>query len=341
MKKDVTVREEVDAKSKQKRLVVIEHKGNLHPQLVIKSEDGSPIAFHPIPEKAYVEVKRGEKVVPGTILAKTPRDMGGTHDITGGLPRVQEIFEARRPKDPAVMSQIDGTVEIQEEKKRNKRVINVRSPKTQEVVQHLVPQGKILNVRSGDFVREGQRLCEGPLVPQEILEISGRDALQRYLLNEVQGVYRSQGVNINDKHVEIILAQMLRKVQVEDPGGTELLPGLVVDRFVLQRENRRAQKAKRKPASFKPVLLGITKASLQSESFISSASFQETTKVLTEAALAGKTDYLLGLKENVIIGNKVPDGTGFKPYRDGEVKKKLEILEQTEAPPVESSPAAQ
>ncbi|MEQ8767524.1 MAG: hypothetical protein RL885_26690 [Planctomycetota bacterium] len=224
------------------------------------------------------------------------------------------------------MSEIDGIVELGE-KRKGKRAVLVRDEETGTEVEHLVAFSKHLRVHTGDKAKAGEPLVEGPLVPHDILRINGEEALQQYLLREVQNVYRSQGVTIDDKHVEVIIAQMLRKVQVEDPGDSELLPGAIVDKFRFRSINEKLSKAKGKqPASAKPLLLGITKASLQSDSFISAASFQETTKVLTEAALAGKRDELLGLKENVILGHMVPTGTGFKAYHKTRIKVNEDVL---------------
>jgi DNA-directed RNA polymerase subunit beta' len=249
----------------------------------------------------------------GTILAKTPRAIAGTQDITGGLPRVTELFEARKPKDPAVISEIDGIVEVGE-KKRGKRIINVKNPETGMKQEHQAPPAKHLRVLTGDPVRPGDPLTEGPLVPHDILRVSGEDALQQYLLREVQNVYRSQNVSINDKHIEIIISQMLRRVKIQSSGDTDLLPGTVVDKVRFKQENEKAVQKGLRPATARPMLLGITKAALQSDSFIAAASFQETTKVLTEAAMAARRDDLMGLKENVILGHIVPAGTGFPQY---------------------------
>jgi len=303
--------------------VLIEHKGDLHPQIIIEDEKGNRLAINPLPEKAYIEAENGQRVVAGMLLAKTPREIMGTQDITGGLPRVTELFEARRPKDPAVLSEIDGMVELGD-KRRGKRTIIVKGEGGMER-EHLVPQGKNLRVHRGDQVRAGEALIDGPLVPHDILAIQGEKAVHNYLLREVQTVYRAQGVSIDDKHIEIILGQMMRKVQVEDPGDSDFLPGAVVDKFRFREANNRLRKERKKPATASPLLLGITKASLQSDSFISAASFQETTKVLTEAALAGKRDELVGLKENVILGHLVPTGTGFREYQKTRVGKNVDL----------------
>ena len=307
-----TMRKEYDAVTRIKRKVIVEHKGDLHPQIILEDSKGKIQGLYPIPEKAHIEVEEGSKVVAGTLLAKTPREITRTEDITGGLPRVSEIFEARRPKDPAVMSEIDGIVELGE-KKRGKRTIIVKGESGMEV-DHLVPRGKHLRVHRGDRVKAGDALVEGPLVLQDILRICGEEELQQYTLKEVQNVYRSQNVPIDDKHVEIIISQMLRKVQVDESNDTKLLQGAIIDKFKFKEINIEAKESGGKPASAEPLLLGITKASVQADSFISAASFQETTKVLTKAALEGNRDMLVGLKENVILGHLVPTGTGYKPY---------------------------
>jgi DNA-directed RNA polymerase beta' subunit len=363
-----TVRVEVDARRTGggPRLVVVEHKGEKHPRIVIEDKGGKILDFHYLPSKARIEVEEGESVESGQLLARQPREMSGTQDITGGLPRVTEIFEARRPKDPAAMAEISGRVELRTDKRRGKMTVVVRSESGMER-EHHVPHDQHLLVHTGDYVEAGDRLTEGPLVPHNILAIRGEEALQQYLLAEIQAVYRGQGQNINDKHMEIILTQMLRKVRLESTGDTELLPGEVVDKFRFRGENQRlAQsmkiidagdtsflkgdvvlrekleqanmeaealggtpaKARRpKPATAKTLLLGITKASLQSESFLSAASFQESTKVFTEASLAGKIDELRGLKENVILGHLIPAGTSFKPYMEMKIKRKVELHE--------------
>ncbi|MEM1453491.1 MAG: DNA-directed RNA polymerase subunit beta', partial [Planctomycetota bacterium] len=325
-----TLKIERDARRKAARRQVIEHKGDLHPQLVIEDSKGETLAIYPIPEKAYIEIDDGQKIGRGELLAKSSREATGTQDITGGLPRVTELFEARRPKEPAVMSEIDGVVELGD-RKRGKRTVIVRALGANgEVIEeheHSVPQGKHLRVHKGDEVRAGEPLVDGPLYPEDMLRINGEESVQEYLLGEVQNVYRSQSVGIDDKHIETILAQMMRKVQVNEPGDSEFLPGAVVDKYRFRRENERLRKERRKPATGQTLLLGITKASLSSDSFISAASFQETTKVLTEAAIAGKRDLLVGLKENVILGHMVPTGTGFRDHYRTRVKKNIDFGE--------------
>ena len=359
-----TMRAEKDPSGHVRRLIM-EHKGDLHPQIILEDAAGKILDFYYLPEKAHIEVTEGTNVSAGTLLAKTPRDVAGTQDITGGLPRVTEIFEARKPKDPAVIAEIDGVVELLGEKRRGKRTIIVRSESGIER-EHLVSHGKHLRVHAGDFVRAGEALVDGPLVPHDILRISGEEAVQHYLVREIQNVYRSQRVDIDDKHIEIIVSQMLRKVRIESVGDTGLLPGSVMDKFEFRAANEElsrctkisekgdgdfavgaivpkdaleqvnaqiealggdvARGTKPKPATASTQLLGITKAAVQSASFISAASFQETTKVLTEAALAGKTDNLVGLKENVILGHLIPAGTGFRTYQESEVRVRPEAL---------------
>jgi DNA-directed RNA polymerase subunit beta' len=326
IKEGKTVKTEVE--HGVKRMVVIEHKGDMHPQVVIEDSEGNPLALYPIPEKAHIEVGDGARIQAGTLIAKTPREVTGTQDITGGLPRVTEIFEARKPKDPAVISEIDGEVELGE-KRRGKRTIIVKN-ESGISKEHLIPHGKHLRVHASDRVRAGEALVEGPIVPHDMLRISGEEAVQQYLLSEVQKVYRSQGVTIDDKHIEIIVAQMMRKVRVENPGESSFLPGAVADKFRFRSENKELIEQNKRPATAKPLLLGITKAALQSDSFISAASFQETTKVLTEAALAGRRDYLVGLKENVILGHMVPVGTGFRDHLMTRVKKSISLEEAFE-----------
>ncbi|MFT4539095.1 MAG: DNA-directed RNA polymerase subunit beta' [Planctomycetota bacterium] len=325
-----TLKIERDTRRAATRRQVVEHKGDLHPQLVLEDAAGNALAFYPIPEKAYIEIADGEEIVQGALVAKSSREATGTQDITGGLPRVTELFESRRPKEPAVMSEIEGVVEFGD-RKRGKRTILVRAlgenGEVLEEHEHSVPQGRHMRVHKGDEVRAGEPLVDGALYPDDILRINGEEAVQAYLLREIQNVYRSQSVTIDDKHIETILSQMMRKVQVNDPGDSDFLPGAVVDKFRFRRENDRLRKERRKPATGQTLLLGITKASLSSDSFISAASFQETTKVLTEAALAGRRDYLVGLKENVILGHLVPTGTGFRDHSKTRVKKNIDFGE--------------
>ena len=260
------------------------------------------------------------------MLAKTHRVTTKTKDITGGLPRVAELFEARRPKDPSIISEIEGAIEFGESKKGQKRII-VESESGMRK-EYVIPHGKHLNVYRGDVVKAGEQLVDGPVVLQDILLVSGEKALQEYLLNEVQEVYRLQGVQINDKHIEVIIRQMLRNIKITDSGDTSFLVGDKVDKNTFREENKRVMKKKKKAALAEPVLQGITKASLTTESFISAASFQETTRVLTEAASAGKVDNLVGLKENIIMGHLIPSGTGYDSHR--KISMEREILKVKE-----------
>jgi DNA-directed RNA polymerase subunit beta' len=310
----VTVKKEVDESTGVLGMVVIEHKEDLHPQIVVVDDQKNVIASYPIPAGAHIAVADGKKVQAGTLLAKTPRKIAKTKDITGGLPRVAELFEARRPKDACEIAKIDGIVEIGGTVRGKRRVI-VRDEQTGAEEEHLIPLSKHVIVFKGDFVKKGSQLTEGPVVPHEILEICGPQELQEHLVNEVQEVYRLQGVEINDKHIEIIVRQMLRKVKITEPGDTELLWGDQVDKMTFEEQNRIVLEKGGKPAEASPVLLGITKASLETDSFISAASFQDTTRVLTEAATHGKVDVLRGFKENVIMGHLIPAGTGFHRHR--------------------------
>ncbi|MDD5196488.1 MAG: DNA-directed RNA polymerase subunit beta' [Candidatus Omnitrophota bacterium] len=321
LKEDVTLKEELNPVTKLTERVVVEHKQEYHPQIIILDASKEILGIYPIPIGAHIMVKDGQKVDGGDLLAKIPRMVVKTRDITGGLPRVAELFEARRPKDPAIISEIDGFVEFGETKK-GQRVIIVKST-TGMQREYVIPHGKHPNVYKGDKVEAGQQLTDGPVVLQDILRVCGDKVLQEYLVNEVQEVYRLQGVRINDKHIELIIRQMLKKVRVEDPGDTEFLATQQVDKWTFQKENSRVIKKGAKPAVATPLLLGITKASLTTESFISAASFQETTRVLTEAATSGKHDELFGLKENVIVGHLIPAGTGFRGHRDIEVVKNV------------------
>ena len=259
---------------------------------------------------AILSVENGQKVHPGDVLARIPRESSKTRDITGGLPRVAELFEARKPKDHAILSESAGRVEFGRDYKTKRRII-VRDVEDQDVMtEYLIPKGRHVAVREGDFVEKGDLLMEGNAVPHDILNVLGVEALAEYLVNEVQEVYRLQGVKINDKHIEVIVRQMLQKVEISDAGDTMFLLGEQVDRTEFDALNAKAVEEGLRPAQAKPVLLGITKASLQTQSWISAASFQETTRVLTEASVSGKLDYLNGLKENVIVGRLIPAGTG-------------------------------
>jgi len=310
---EITMQKELDPNTGFERKVIIEHKGDHHPQLVIEDSAGAIQGLYAIPEKAHLEVAEGDDVGPGQLLAKTPRKISGSQDITAGLPRVTELFEARKAREAAVISEVDGVVELGE-RKRGKRTILVKSDSGLEY-EHPVPHGRHMLVHRGDRVRAGDRLVDGALILQDLLRINGEERLQEYMLAEIQSVYRSTGVRIDDKHFELLIKQMLRKVQIDDPGDTEFLPGDLVSKVTFHSVNDEVVKGGGKPASASPVLLGISRSSLQSDSFLAAASFQETTRVLSDAAMAGRHDVLRGLKENVLMGHIVPAGTGFDKYR--------------------------
>ncbi len=289
---------------------VMEHRDDLHPQIVITGEDGSFIANYPLPAGAVLMTKPGVRVEPGMVVARVPRQSAKNKDITGGLPRIAELFEARQPKDIAEIASIDGRVEM-DKIARGKRQLLIRDPVSGMTEEHNnIPLHKHLTVSKGDEVHKGQKLTEGSIVPQTLLEVCGIHELQRHLVDEIQLVYRSQGVEINDKHIEIIIRQMMQKVRITDSGSTDYLPGEQIDRVEFNQANRAIIERGGKPAEAEPVLLGITKAALETESFISAASFQDTTRILTEAATVGKVDNLTGFKESVITGHLIPAGTG-------------------------------
>ena len=334
----VTMKQEMDETTGQEAMVLVEHKEDLHPQIIISNDDGEAVANYPIPSGAHVVVTEGSKIVAGTLMAKTPRKTSKTKDITGGLPRVAELFEARRPKDASEISKIDGLVDFGASV-RGKRCIVIKDPQTQAEEEHLIPIGKHVIVFKGDMVKKGQQLTEGPMDPHEILEVCGPQELQEHLVSEVQEVYRLQGVTINDKHIEIIVRQMLRKVRITEPGDTTFLWGEQIDKLDFEEENERVEKMGGKPAEASPVLLGITKASLETDSFLSAASFQDTTRVLTEAATRSKVDYLRGFKENVIMGHIIPAGTGFDMHRRVQLTHLVEAEDEPE-PAEPAEPAA-
>ena len=345
----VTIREEVDEVTGLSRRVVIDSPNTaLRPRISIKDETGktskiagpNAVARYPLSAGSHILVEKNQTVHPGDVLAKIPRETTKTKDITGGLPRVAELFEARKPKEQAVISEIDGVVEYAGYVKGLRKVL-VKN-EMGDVREYLIPKGKHVNVHEGDWVHAGEPLMDGSANPHDILDVLGPKELQKYLVDEVQEVYRLQGVSINDKHIEVIVRQMLRRVKVEDPGDTGFLIGSQVDKMAFAEENERVLAAGGAPAVGKPILLGITKASLSTDSFISAASFQETTRVLTEAAITGRVDNLLGLKENVIVGRLIPAGSGLSEYRDTfvEMPPGFEpVVEEGVSEGVEGSPA--
>jgi DNA-directed RNA polymerase subunit beta' len=329
----VTMRRETTESggAKVTHVVITEHKEELHPQLILREKrGGEALGYYSIPAGAHIMVKSGQRIKAGELLAKTPRKISKVKDIVGGLPRVAELFEARRPKDAAEIAKINGVVEFHETQKGKLRIV-VADEKTGMAEEHFIPLSKHLMVAKGDTVKKGQKLTEGPIVPQEILEVCGPRELQEYLVREVQEVYRLQGVEIHDKHIEIIIRQMLRKVHIKDPGDTDFLYGEQVDKGLFADVNAKTASADKKPAEAEPLFLGITKASLGTESFISAASFQDTTRVLTAAAASGRTDLLRGFKENVIMGHVIPGGTGFSANRQLKLKRMVSEAELVEA----------
>ncbi|MDI6739012.1 MAG: DNA-directed RNA polymerase subunit beta' [Candidatus Edwardsbacteria bacterium] len=320
---DVTIAEEFDEITGMRRPIVIESKDKtMYPNIDIADKRGKALSSYPIPIGARIMVLNEQKITAGEFIAKTPREISKSRDITAGLPRVAELFEARKPADPAVVTEIDGRVKYGEITK-GQRTIVVRNENGDER-NYLIPPGKHLYVREGDKVRAGEKLTEGSINPHDILRIKGTAAVQVYLVNDIQEVYRLNGVTINDKHIEVIVRQMLQKVKIENPGDTIFIEGDDVDKTVVREENERVLRQAGRPATFQSLLMGITKAALSTASWVSAASFQETTRVLTEATVQGKNDFLLGLKENVIVGRLIPAGTGLKRYRGLKVVPQLE-----------------
>jgi len=318
----VTMQEALDEVTGLSRKTVIESKdADSRPRITIKDADGNTVklpssdneARYFLPVGANIFVNDGDYIEAGDIVAKIPRETTKTKDITGGLPRVAELFEARKPKDHAVITEIDGVVHFGKDTKGKRKVVVV--PDVGDPAEYLIPKGKHLSVREGDRMRAGEALMDGPANPHDILKVLGERALAKYLVDEIQEVYRLQGVRINDKHIEVIVRQMLRRVTVTDPGDTNFLIDEQVEKHIFEEENERVIVAGGQPAKGEALLLGITKASLSTESFISASSFQETTKVLTEASINGRVDYLRGLKENVIMGRLIPAGTGLGAYK--------------------------
>ena len=350
---NVSVKENMDETTGISSKIVIDWQSgpssnaNLKPSITLKDEKGNPVTYDSGKEVRYylsvdavLNVDNGDEIKVGDIIARIPRESTKTKDITGGLPRVAELFEARRPKDPAVISDIDGMVEYGKDYKAKQRITVI--PTEGNPVEYLIPKGRRLVVQDGDIVKKGDMLVEGTPAPHDILRVLGVEKLAEYLVQEVQAVYRLQGVAINDKHIEVIVSQMLRKVEITAPGDTTFLVGEQVDRDVFETENNKVIKEGGQPAVADPILLGITKASLQTKSFISAASFQETTRVLTEAAVEGKVDKLTGLKENVIVGRLIPAGTGnvLRSLRRVAAQNDKEILAMREAKAVEDGNAA-
>ncbi len=334
----VTMKEEVDEVTGLAQRVIVEHgKEELQPRVSVKEANGVTVFRTLLPVGAHLTVQDGQQISAGDTIVKIPRETTKTKDITGGLPRVAELFEARRPREAAIISEIDGRVSFAGMAKGMRKIVILAE--NGETREYLVPRGKHLNVLEGDEIKAGEPLMDGPINPHDILDVLGDQELQRYLVNEVQEVYRLQGVSINDKHIEVIVRQMLKRVRVETIGDTNFLVGEHVDKHVFLEENQRVLAAGGAPATARPLLLGITKASLSTDSFVSAASFQETTKVLTEAAINGARDELRGLKENVIMGRLIPAGTGMAWYRETaiDVPEVREPSEESQRPSEEAS----
>jgi DNA-directed RNA polymerase subunit beta' len=301
--------------------------GDISPRIMLFNDADEKIAEYSIPYGAYLMVQENQTVTKGQILAKIIKEGSGTKDITGGLPRVQELFEARTPKGKAMVTEIDGKVQITGKKKKGMNVILIKpEDETVKAKEYLMPVGEHLIVVDGQKVTAGDKLIEGVTSPHDVLSIKGLVAAQQYILEAVQEVYREQGVTVNDKHIEIIVKQMFRKVKITNSGDSLYLEDEVVDKRTLDLENIKIEKRGKRPIKYQPIIQGITKAAVNTESFISAASFQETTKVLANSAIEGKKDTLNGLKENVIIGKKIPAGTGFEAYANI-VPKKAEVQE--------------
>jgi DNA-directed RNA polymerase subunit beta' len=321
LQEGLTLHEEVDEVTGLSRHVVMDSPDEKRqPAIMVKGAKGSKRYL--MPSRAHLMVQDGDEVTPGEVLAKIPRETTKTKDITGGLPRVVELFEARKPRETAVISEIDGVVKFGDVSKGQRKIFVVADNGTEKEYQ--VPRGVHINVQEGERIRAGEPLMDGPLNPHDILAVLGEKELQAYLVNEIQEVYRLQGVNISDKHIEVIVRQMMRWVKVEDVGDTTFLLEQQVDKFRFREENERVIAEGGKPATGRPLLLGITKASLSTDSFISAASFQETTRVLTEASIQGAVDHLRGLKENVIVGRLIPAGTGMEYYRNVRLSDEME-----------------
>ncbi|MGA8581047.1 MAG: DNA-directed RNA polymerase subunit beta' [Bryobacteraceae bacterium] len=337
----LTMQEQVDEVTGMSQLVVTDSPDEKRQPMVVVRPEGaagsrSEAKKYLMPTHAHIMVRDGEEAHAGDVLAKIPRETTKTKDITGGLPRVVELFEARKPRETAIIAEINGVVKYGEVTKGQRKIYVVGDDGEQR--EYALPRGVHINVQEGERVKAGEPLMDGPRNPHDILDVLGEKELQKYLVNEIQEVYRLQGVNINDKHLEVISRQMMRWVKVEDIGDTEFLPEEVVDKFKFRAENAKVMEAGSRPAQGKAVLLGITKASLSTDSFISAASFQETTRVLTEAAINGKVDYLRGLKENVIMGRLVPAGTGMEYYRQVKIAGEDVVEEPPQEQPLESIP---
>ena len=345
LEEGVTMREVLDEATGISSKVVVDWKqqpkgADLRPRITLRDAKNKVLKLPNGVEARYfmsvdaiLSVENGKKVNAGDVLARIPREASKTRDITGGLPRVAELFEARKPKDHAIISENEGRIEFGKDFKNKRRIVVVPDDKDEEPMVYMIPKGKHISVQEGDYVERGDSLMDGPPVPHDILKVMGVEALAEYLIYEVQEVYRLQGVRIDDKHIEVIVRQMLQKVEVVDGGDTTFLVGELVDKEEFNEVNSKIKAEKGQLASSVPMLQGITKASLQTSSFISAASFQETTRVLTEAAVSGKRDNLVGLKENVIVGRLIPAGTGsvMNRFRSIAAERDKELVDEMTA----------
>jgi len=333
----LTMVEQADATTGQYGKFIVESRERKYPHVKILGSKNEELASYSIPVGARLDIEDGQKVSSGQILAKFPRELSKTRDITGGLPRVAELVEARKPKSPAIISDITGKVMFEAAASGARKIVILNENGTER--EYPIPHGKYVNVREGDEVLAGEQLIDGNVNPHDILAVQGENAVQEFLLNKVQEVYRLQGVTIHDKHIEVIVRQMMKKVKIDDPGDTKFLIDEQVDKYEFKEENDKMEKEKKTTAKAKPILLGITKAALSTESWVSAASFQETTRILIDAAVNGKLDKLKGLKENVIIGHLISAGTGvneFAKFKKVERKKSKKAKEDKEE--VEESP---
>jgi DNA-directed RNA polymerase subunit beta' len=341
----ISVRDETDDATGMTQKIVTDWRSapkgsDLKPEVILVGSDGEPVRneagnpiTYPMSVDAILSIEEGSDVRAGDVIARIPREGAKTKDITGGLPRVAELFEARRPKDHAIIAEIDGYVRFGRDYKNKRRISIEAAEEGADAVEYMVPKGKHIPVQEGDFVQKGDYIMDGNPAPHDILSIMGVEALADYMIDEVQDVYRLQGVKINDKHIEVIVRQMLQKWEIQDSGETTLLKGEHVDKAEFDAANEKATAEGRRMALGEPILLGITKASLQTRSFISAASFQETTRVLTEASVQGKRDTLVGLKENVIVGRLIPAGTGgaTQQVRRVAAERDLKVIQEARA----------
>ena len=327
--RDIYVRENIDVKYGVTERIAIKpvESSDVNPRIIIYSKN-KKVAEYSVPYGAYLMVKEGDTVKKGQIITKILKTGEGNKDITGGLPRVQELFEARNPKGKATLTEVAGRVVFSDKKRKGMRLITIEDPESGKIIkEYTVPVGEHLVVTNEMLIEKGAKITDGPVSPHDILKIKGLVAAQQFILESVQQVYREQGVPINDKHIEIIVKQMFQKVKIREAGDTLFLEDELIDKKIVERENAKLIEKGKTPATYEPVIQGITKAAVNTESFISASSFQETTKVLANAAVEGKIDKLEGLKENVIIGKKIPSGTGFKDYKHIKVTLKNEVLE--------------